>query len=311
MPFIFPILSTAPANTEAEEVASIPLAHAAPLSGRNSSGGRVLFPPKPARRDKQCAQGYFFSFFGQAALFMWRRVWLHPLTPPVRRIDPKVTRTKHARQRQGWELFVKFISPPFPRTSLCCGVAAICTRLLLPCVRCSTIAASRHSLTRWVYIPLTSSEQMDATLGRAGADESVGEEDGLEDGKERKQQSDGSLALQQICALLRRNAIVSYGTVVSCTLRTIGGYYQAWVRLWGLKERYDILNCAVPLLVFRRTPEYYKYRVRTASRGIFLLYVVLLLNTRIPGCWYGWYDEKAAKANMADSTYDRPPCCAA
>lgn len=67
---------------------------------------------------------------------------------------------------------------------------------------------------------------MEATLGRADVDEGVGEEEGLEDGEERKKQSDGSLALQQIGALLRRNAIVSYATVVSCTLRTVGRYYH-------------------------------------------------------------------------------------
>ena len=67
---------------------------------------------------------------------------------------------------------------------------------------------------------------MEVSLGRAGADASVGEVEGLEDGLERKKQSDGSLALQQICALLRRNVIVSYATLVSCTLRIVGWYYH-------------------------------------------------------------------------------------
>lgn len=67
---------------------------------------------------------------------------------------------------------------------------------------------------------------MEATLGRAGADESLGEEEGLEDGLERKRQSDGSLALQQISALLRRNAIVSYASVLARTLRTVARYYH-------------------------------------------------------------------------------------
>lgn len=44
MPFIFPSLSTAPANTEAEEAASILLA-LLPRQGTNSSGGGLLFPP--------------------------------------------------------------------------------------------------------------------------------------------------------------------------------------------------------------------------------------------------------------------------
>lgn len=86
MPFIFPILSTAPANTEAEE-ASILLACAAPLSGTNSSGGGVLFPPKPPRKITSVWASVFFptGFFPQVALFVWRRVvWVHaPNSSPM------------------------------------------------------------------------------------------------------------------------------------------------------------------------------------------------------------------------------------
>lgn len=73
---------------------------------------------------------------------------------------------------------------------------------------------------------------MEASLGRAGADESVGEEEGLEDAEERKQQSDDSLAYQQICALLRRNAIVSPGTGACSNLRRVGQYYHGTVMAW-------------------------------------------------------------------------------
>lgn len=50
---------------------------------------------------------------------------------------------------------------------------------------------------------------MEGVFGRGGADGSAGEEEDWEDGEERRDQSDGRLALQQTAALLRRNIIVS------------------------------------------------------------------------------------------------------